>query len=67
MDIAIPTAVWSGTFRVLGVDLQCHVLDDGRRIIDKDSFDEFMQALEGGVPMKDDEGLMEFIRWQKGR
>ena len=43
-DKNLPTVIWSGSFRVLGVDVRCHVLDDGRRIIDAES----MEALFGG-------------------
>jgi hypothetical protein len=64
-DIKVPTAVWSGTFRVFGIDLKCHVLDTGQRIIDAESFQQFMDALADGQPVTDDEDLMAFLRWQK--
>ena len=64
-DENLPTVIWSGLFRVLGVDVRCHVLDDGRRIIDAES----MEALfGGGVLGKADgdissfDGLAAFVR-----
>ena len=62
----IPTAVWSGTFRIWNIDLRCHVLSDGRRIIEQESFHKFMDALADGMPVADDTDLMAFFRWQRG-
>ena len=56
-DKNLPTVIWSGSFRVLGVDVRCHVLDDGRRIIDAES----MEALFGdGVLGKADGDISSF-------
>ena len=66
MSEALPTAVWSGTFHLWGIDLKCHVLSDGRRIIEKESFEAFMDALADGMPVADDTDLMAFFRWQRG-
>jgi hypothetical protein len=66
MSEALPTAVWSGTFRIWDIDLKCHVLSNGQRIIEKESFEAFMAALADGVPVADDTDLMAFFRWQRG-
>jgi hypothetical protein len=59
----IPVAVWSGTFTVFGVEMKCHVLDNGQRIIEADSLQNFFEALEGSSNF--DEGdLMAFHRWR---
>jgi hypothetical protein len=50
---------------VFGIDLKCHVLDTGQRIIDAESFQQFMDALADGQPVTDDADLMAFLRWQK--
>jgi hypothetical protein len=66
MSEELPTAVWSGTFRIWDIDLKCHVLSSGQRIIEKESFEAFMDALADGVPVADDADLMAFFRWQRG-
>jgi hypothetical protein len=65
-DEKLPKAVWSGVFTIWGIELKCHVLDDGQRVIDVDDFHKFIDALEGGMPMQDDADLMAFARWQWG-
>ncbi len=63
----IPEAVWSGTFKVCGVDLKCHVLDNGQRVIDADSFNQlFMVGTLSRALSDDPDELEAFSRWQKG-
>lgn len=60
---ALPTSIWSGSFRVYGVDVKCHVLDDGQRVIEADSVAALFEAMgTPGVEMGDVE---EFVRWQR--
>lgn len=59
----LPKAVWSGTFRVYDVDLKCHTLDNGQRIIEADSMAEFLEAIGFGEAGSD---FDDFVRWQKG-
>jgi hypothetical protein len=60
-----PKSVWSGTFRIFGVDVRCHVLDDGQRIIEADSVAELIEAME--APDNRDIGDIEnFHKWQDG-
>jgi hypothetical protein len=59
----LPTPVWSGSFVVFGVELKVHVLDDGRRIIEKASMERLLEAMEAGADPGDLEG---FVRWQRG-
>lgn len=66
MSSELPVAVWSGTFRVWGIDLKCHVLSNGQRIIEQDSFHAFMDAMADGAPIADDDELLAFFRWQRG-
>lgn len=61
-----PKAVWSGTFTVLGVELKCHVLDNGRRIIEADSMEAFFRAPGDPGSMLDNGELITFTEWQKG-
>ena len=50
MTDRLPKAIWSGSFSVLGVDVKCHVLDNGQRIIDSESIVELFDA--HGAPRK---------------
>ena len=59
----IPRSVWSGSFVVFGVELKCHVLDNGQRIIEAESVAAFLEALAS--PDKPDIGDMDgFTRWR---
>ena len=58
-----PKSVWSGTFNVFGVELKCHVLDNGQRVIEKDSVAAFMNGLADMVDPADDPNIEDFMRW----
>lgn len=63
----LPKAVWSGTFKIYGMELQCHVLDNGQRIIDADSFNQFLAAGSLCKALSGDPDEFEaFSRWQRG-
>ena len=62
----VPHAVWSGSFKLFGVEVKCHTLSNGQRIIEKDSFDALMLAMaDGGEVIEHD--VKEFTRWQHGK
>lgn len=44
----IPVAVWSGSFRLFGVDVKCHRLSDGRNIIEEESMNKVVEAMLAG-------------------
>jgi hypothetical protein len=44
----IPVAVWSGSFRLFGVDVRCHRLNDGTNIIEEDSMCRLLEAMANG-------------------
>lgn len=59
-----PTSVWQGSFRLFGVDVRCHTLSNGQRIIEQASFNAFVAALANGAT---DQGeLQAFWRWHSG-
>lgn len=58
-----PKAVSSATFRIFGVDLQCHVLDTGQRIIEADSMAALLEAMESSENYDIGE-LEDFHRWK---
>ena len=43
---ALPTSVWHGSFRLFGVDVKCHVLDTGERVIEGDSMADLLEAMQ---------------------
>lgn len=64
---SIPQAVWSGSFRLFGVDLQCHVLDNGKRVIDEGSVVALLEAMSKPGSELDNPSLAEFQRWMAGK
>lgn len=62
----IPLAIHSGTFNLLGVDLKCHVLDDGKTIIEAESMGKFFDAMAGNAEKMDNEELTRFVAFLKG-
>ena len=46
----LPAPIWSGSFTVYGVEVKCHVLDDGQRIIEAESVDALFVEMAGDAP-----------------
>ncbi len=46
MKEELPKAIHTDTLKILGMELEVSVLEDGQRIISKDSFERFMAILE---------------------
>ena len=65
MSDEIPKAVWSGTFSVGGIEMQCHVLDNGQRLIDAESMERFVSA--AGSVSVDTDGVAALSRWLRGQ
>lgn len=61
-----PVAVWTGTFRLLGVDVRCHVLSTGQRVIDEESMLALMAAMADDSANLTTDAMGEFGRWLKG-
>lgn len=59
----LPKSVWSGSFNVFGVELKCHMLDNGLRIIDADSIDKFLNGLANADVPAEDPNIEEFMKW----
>jgi hypothetical protein len=61
----IPVAVWSGTFKLFGIEVACHRLSDGRNIIEEESMHRLLAAMASGTL---DVGDVEaFSRFQHGQ
>ena len=71
MRVIEPHSVWRGSFRLFGVDLKCHVLSDGQRIIEEDSMEDFFRAIDKPLDDQADaavDELVRFVEWmQEGR
>lgn len=61
-----PESVWQGTFRIFGVDVHCHNLSDGRRIIEQESVEKLLEAMASGNNELNKRELAAFSRWQRG-
>lgn len=64
LSTTLPNVVWSGSFRIFGVDLKCHVLSDGQQIIEAGGVAALIEAMEAPENGSSDE-LEDFCRWQK--
>jgi len=64
--VSIPIAKWSGTFTLFGVVLHCHVLSDGRPIIEADDVEALFAAMGEPGSTVDTAELERFARWQRG-
>lgn len=60
----LPVAVWSGSFRLFGVDVKCHRLADGRNIIEQESMEKVLDAMQAGS--LDFTDLRAFQEFEKG-
>lgn len=58
-------SIWEGSFRIFGVEVRCHVLSDGRRIIEADSINALLEAMATGNAA-DIGDLGAFTCWQRG-
>lgn len=63
-DDEVLRSVWEGTLRLFGVDVKCHVLEDGTRIIEEESLITLLKAMEKPGPINQHE-IEEFVKWQK--
>lgn len=62
----IPRATHSATFRLFGVDVRVHVLDNGQRIIEAKSLSELLEAMSDSRASNDDVDMEAFARWARG-
>ena len=64
-----PVSIWQGTFNVFGVALRCHILSDGRRIIEADSVTKLLDVWAGAESeiAVEAPGIDAFLKWQKGK
>lgn len=61
----LPTSIASATFTVFGVEVRCHVLSDGQRVIDAESAAALFEAMAADEPMGDMESFAQWIKAQR--
>lgn len=63
----VPHTVWSGSFRLFGVEVKCHTLSNGQRVIEESSVHALLEAMgkPGAEHRLDDEQAEAFARWQR--
>jgi hypothetical protein len=66
MSADLPVSVWQGSFTLLGVELRCHTLSNGQRIIEPDSMDAFLTAFADPYTPFDEAELHRFAKWKAG-
>lgn len=67
-DQDLPVSVWSGSFRIGELELKCHVLSDGRRVMEADSIAALFEAGSyGGERCNTEEEMADLVRWLGGR
>lgn len=60
-----PKAISESTIRVCGIEVKVFILDDGQRVIDKDSMDKVFALMSTGkLPAAEAARL---ARWAKGK
>ena len=66
--MSIPVAAWSGGLRIGHLVLHCHVLDNGKRIIEEESVIAFMAWLTDPATPTADLGRfsVEYATWMRG-
>lgn len=62
----LPHSVWSGSFSLFGVEVKCHVLTNGQRIIEAESMRNLLEAMSAPGTTIDPAKVEEFAKWQKG-
>lgn len=62
----LPVVVWSGVIRLLGLNIKCYTLDDGRRMVDQDDLNALLKALGDDNADMNDSDFAAFERWRRG-
>lgn len=59
-------SVAEATFTVFGVEMRCHVLNNGERVLEADGLEKFFDE-HNFMPSESDEGMAALIAFLKGR
>ena len=73
MTAVTPHSVWQGSFFLYGVEIKCHTLEDGQRIIEEGCFERLLDVLAAYksaavVPSgaATESAMADFVRWLNG-
>ena len=68
-----PHSVWQGSFSLYGVEIKCHTLEDGQRIIEAGCLERLLDVLAAykavSVPPSGaatESAMSDFVRWLNG-
>lgn len=61
----LPKAIHTSTLSIMGVDLVCHVLDNGERVFDAENLKKFFVIIKGDTPLNK-EDAQRLACWVKG-
>lgn len=64
--MSVPSSIWQGSFNIFGVEVRCHVLSDGRRIVEAESFNALLLAMASDSVEEDHDAINAFATWQAG-
>ena len=69
MSTKTPKSISSKTFKIFGVSVLCHVLDDGRRVISSDDLVKLIDTMAAGIPdiELEEHDLDHFIFWCRAK
>lgn len=57
---------WQGSFTLCGIELKCHVLDDGTPIIEAESLERLLEAWNlPDTPAPTEAEIIEFAKWSR--
>lgn len=66
----IPKSIANSTINLFGVELKCHVLDNGKRVIEAESMEKLFDYMANGNPEITEENTEEqatsFAKWLRG-
>lgn len=63
----IPSVIASSTIKIFDVELKCHILDNGARVIEQESMEKLFETMEKGNIETTEEEAMNFAKWLRGR
>lgn len=68
MSEDVPVSIAQSTFKVFGVDVKCHVLDNGQRIIEADSMNQLLEAMHEPHNQEGDQTSIDALNaWCRGK
>jgi len=68
MSTDVPVSIAQSTFSVFGVDVKCHVLSNGQRIIEAGSMNQLLEAMHEPQNQEGDQSAIYALNaWCRGK